>query len=637
MRKQSRSRANGQRVGRNRSPYASELLPVAGDDPRESVDQSSALQGTLYYGDNLWVLREHIESACVDLVYLDPPFNSSAQYNVLFRTPEGEASGAQAEAFQDTWRWSEQSEASFDAMMATGGQAAEILRSLRSFLGTSDMMAYLANMAIRLHEMRRTMKPTASLYLHCDSNASHYLKILLDGVFGPKNFRNEIIWKRTGAHNSAQRFGPVHDVILYYAASEKTKWRPVRQAYDEAYKQKFSKVDPVTGERFQDVTLTGPGTRQGESGKTWRGFNPTDSGRHWQPASYVYAKYEKITGRSLADLPLLKRLDELDRIGLIYWPAKKGGQPRYKQYLKDAPGLALSDVWTDIDAVNSQAKERIGYPTQKPIELLKRIILSSTDEGDVVLDPFCGCGTTVHAAQELKRRWIGIDVAHYAVGVIEDRLRQEFGSQLKFDVVGRPTEIDGARELARRDKYQFQWWANWLVGVQNYHERRRGADSGIDGVIYFRNGPLGTGRVIVSVKGGDHVGPEMIRSLAGTVDRERAELGLFVCIAEPSTKMRQEAAALGLCKTAHGKLPKVQIATVEELLKGKKPNLPPRYELNDDELVLRKGRPKADDPQLSFTFAIRGEKGDRTYPAERYMARAWAKANNSAGARRSAG
>lgn len=581
------------------------------------------MASALYYGDNLQVLREHVETSSVDLVYLDPPFNSDAKYNVLFRTPDGDPSGAQAEAFHDTWSWSEQSEASYDAMMSAGGQGAEILRSFRSFLGTSDMMAYLANMAIRLHEMRRAMKPTGSLYLHCDSNASHYLKVLLDGVFSPKNFRNEIIWKRTGAHNSAQRFGPVHDVILYYSVGDQPKWRQQRQAYDELYKTKFSKVDTATGDRFQDVTLTGPGVRKGDSGKSWRGFDPSEKGRHWQPASYVYAKYEELAGRKLADFPLLKRLDELDRIGMIYWPDKKGGQPRYKQFLKDAPGMALPDVWTDIDVINSQAKERIGYPTQKPIELLKRIILSSTDVGDVVLDPFCGCGTTVHAAQLLNRSWIGIDVAHYAIGVIEDRLRQEFGTKLKFHVEGRPTEIDGARELARRDKYQFQWWANWLVGVQNYREHRKGADRGIDGVIFFRNGPLGTGRVIVSVKGGDGVSPDMIRALAGTVEREKAELGLFVCLAEPSAKMRQEAAAVGLTKTAHGKFPKIQISTIAELLSNVQPSLPPRYELRPDEVVLKRSKGKEPEPQMAFTFSIRGDKKADTviYPAERYIGR----------------
>lgn len=298
-----------------------------------------------------------------------------------------------------------------------------------------------------------------------------------------------------------------------------------------------------------------------------------------------------------------------------------------KVYLDTMPGKPLDSVWTDIPRVGNTSAERIGYPTQKPVELLKRVIAASSNPGDVVLDPFCGCGTTVHAAEVLGRQWLGVDVAHYAVGVIEDRLREAFGQDLAFEVVGRPMELEAAKDLARRDKYQFQWWANWLVGVQNYREQRRGADSGIDGIIYFRNGPMGTGRVIVSVKGGDHIGPDMLRALAGTVERDKAELGLFVCLAKPSANMRREAAALGLVKTAHGKYPKVQIVTIEDLLHGKQPNLPPRYEVSDDELTLRKGRPKVGDPQMGFTFSIRGDKDSNLYPAERYIARAWKNAN----------
>lgn len=572
----------------------------------------------LYYGDNLYVLKEHIDDASVDLIYLDPPFNSDARYNVLFHTPDGDPSGAQAEAFHDTWHWSDQAEAAFDAMMAVGGSAAEVLRALRAGLGNSDMMAYLANISIRLFEMRRVLKPTGSFYLHCDPTASHYIKILLDGIFGHENFRNEVIWKRTGAHGSSKRWGPVHDTILFYSAGEQYTWNKVHQAYEPGYIESKYRVQDQRG-YFQDVSLTGPGTRKGESGRPWRKFDPTGKDRHWAVPAAIG---EKIAG--FEKMSTQEKLDALDAAGLIYWPKPRAGSdgfPRLKQY----PGLGnpIQDVLTDISAINSQAAERIGYPTQKPKDLLRRIIEASSNKGDVVLDPFCGCGTTVHAAQELGRQWIGIDVAHYAVGVIEDRLRREFGKKLSFTITGRPTEIEGARELARRDKYQFQWWANWLVGVQNYREHRKGADRGIDGVVFFRNGPLGTGRVIVSVKGGDVVSPDMIRSLAGTVERERAELGLFVCLAEPSPKMRQEAAAIGLCKTAHGKFPRVQIATIEDLLEGKQPNLPPRYEVGPDELELRQSRKKQQGPQMAFTFGIRGaKKGDSViYPAERYVSR----------------
>lgn len=564
------------------------------------------MAGTLYYGDNLDVLREHIATASVDLIYLDPPFNSNAQYNILFRTPEGEASGAQAEAFRDTWQWNEQSEASFDAMMTEGGRPAEVLRSLRTVLGTSDMMAYLANMAIRLHEMRRVLKPTGSLYLHCDPTASHYLKVVLDGVFGFESFRNEVIWKRTSAHNDPRKYGNIHDCIFFYSNSDQWTWNRLYTPYSDAYiKAEFR--DDGSGRLVKYENLTAPSHGRDSGRFEWRGTRPPPS-RMWRFSR--------------------ERLEELFANGRIKTTAD--GRPimrGYKTYLDEMPGVPLQSIWTDIQKVGNTSKERIGYPTQKPLALLERIIQASTKEGDVVLDPFCGCGTTVHAAQQLGRRWIGIDVAHYAIGVIEDRLTQEFGADIAFEVVGRPIELEGARDLAKRDKYQFQWWANWLVGVQNYRERRKGADSGIDGIIYFRNGPMGTGRVIVSVKGGDNIGPDMIRALAGTVERERAEFGLLVCLAEPSANMRREAAALGLCKTAHGKYPKVQIVTIAELLADKKLNLPPRYEVTDDELTLRKARRKAGDAQLAFTFGIRGDKSGKTYPAERYVARAWKQAS----------
>lgn len=573
------------------------------------------MKNVLYYGDNRLVLREHIAAECVDLVYLDPPFNSNAHYNVLFKTPEGAASEAQAGAFQDTWHWSEQAEMAYDELIAVGGPTAELVTALRGFLGTSDMMAYLANMAIRLHEMRRVLKPTGSLYLHCDANASHYLKILLDGIFGSENFRGEIIWRRTNAHNfKAKRFQRAHDTLLYYTKGKHFTFNVQYQPYSNAQLKRYKK--DKNGRYYKAENLTFSTANKSRQFR-WRGTKPPPH-RSW--------------GASL------EQLEEWWASGRIL--TKKDGTPRMDGlivYLDEMPGKPVDSVWTDIDRIPNTSAERIGYPTQKPIELLKRIIRASSNEGDVVLDPFCGCGTTVHAAQELGRTWIGIDVAHYAVGVIEDRLRRQFGENVQFSVVGRPMEIEGARDLAKRDKYQFQWWANWLVGVQNYREHRKGADGGVDGIIYFRNGPLGTGRVIVSVKGGDAIGPEMIRSLAGTVEREKAELGLFVCLAQPSTRMKKEAAAAGICKTAHGKFPRIQIATVEDLLQGRAPNLPPRYEVTPSEKAISRGRAKAREPQLEFTFSIRGDKSGTTYPAERYIGQLWERSNRMPSSNQAAG
>jgi DNA modification methylase len=533
----------------------------------------------LYYGDNLPVLREIVTDESVDLVYLDPPFNSQATYNVLFKAPTGEQSHAQIEAFEDTWHWGKSAEQAFDEVMSSGNtDVAELLRAMRSFLKENDMMAYLAMMAIRLIELHRVLKESGSLYLHCDPSASHYLKLLMDAVFAPVNFKNEIIWKRSGSHNSAQRFGPLHDVILYYAKSDQSKWYQQRQSYDEAYKTtKFGKIDPKTGEPFQDVALTGPGLRTGDSGQPWRGFDPGASGRHWQPASYLYTKYEQITGEKLNQFPLLQRLDELDRIGLIYWP-KKSGQPRYKQFLSDAPGLPLQDVWTDISPINSQAQERLGYPTQKPEALLERIIGASTGEGDIVLDPFCGCGTATHAAQRLNRRWIGIDITHLAISLIEKRLNDAFPG-ITYEVHGTPKDLDGAHDLAGRDKYQFQWWAVSLVKAVPFGGKKKGADTGIDGLIYFKDfdkkGKATTEKIVVSVKGGESVGVSMIRDLAHVVDREKAKMGLFITLAEPTGPMRTEAVKEGYFEASNGKYLKLQIVTVGELLTGKKPDLPP--------------------------------------------------------------
>jgi len=558
----------------------------------------------LFFGDNLPVLRDRIAPESVDLVYLDPPFNSNATYSLLFKEPTGEAAKAQAEAFRDTWEWSEAAAESYEDVMRASGDVALALKGMKAWIGQNAMMAYLAMMSARLLELRDVLKDTGSLYLHCDPTAAHYLKVLLDAIFGHENFRNEIIWKRTGSHNSARRFGPVHDVIFYYTKSGDATWNTIRQEYSDDYKKKFGKVDAATGEAFQDVALTGPGTRTGPSGSAWHGHNPTEQGRHWQPASYLYSKYEQITGKKLADFEFIDRLEELDRVGLIYWP-KNNGFPRYKQFLVDAPGVPLKDVWTDIDAINSQAQERLGYPTQKPISLLERIISASSNPGDVVLDPFCGCGTTVEAAERLGRQWIGIDVTHYAVTLIEARLRAK-NANAKFKVSGRPEDLAGARDLARRDKHQFQWWAAWRVGAQTYREEKMGADRGIDGNILFKNGPYGDGRIIISVKGGENVGVQMVRDLLGVIDREDAEMGIFVCLAQPTSAMLKEARDAGfVAKSAHGRLPRIQILTIEDMLAGKMPKLPP---LPQPERKLTPSLKRKDKDQLELLLPFAGEK-----------------------------
>jgi len=529
----------------------------------------------LFYGDNLDVLRRHVADESVDLVYLDPPFNSNASYNVLFAERDGKQAAAQIKAFGDTWRWDAGAARTFQEVVESGHErVSQAMQAFRTFLGDTDMLAYLAMMAPRLVELRRTLKPTGSIYLHCDPTASHYLKMLLDAVFGPACFLNEIIWKRTGSHNSARRFGPVHDVLFYYGKSDAAIWNQQYQAYDAAYLRHFQKVDPKTGQPFQDVALTGPGVRQGPSGQPWRGHDPTPKGRHWQPASYLYTKYQELTGEDLAQYEFFDRLEHLDAVGLIYW-SERGGLPRYRQFLADAPGAPLSDVWTEIDVINSQAAERLGYPTQKPEALLDRIIAASTNVGDVVLDPFCGCGTTIAAAQKLKRQWIGIDVTHLAISLIRHRLRGAYGDSIEesYDVVGEPVSIPDAESLAAADPYQFQWWSLGLVGARPA-EGKKGADKGIDGRIYFHEGDGTTRQVILSVKAGKLHAP-YVRDLAGVITREKAAIGVLLTLEKPTREMRTEAASAGFYKSPWGQHPKLQILTVGELLAGNRIDMPP--------------------------------------------------------------
>jgi len=560
----------------------------------------------LYYGDNLYYLRE-LDTASVDLVYLDPPFNSKSAYNLLFRSPEGGAVQAQTTAFQDTWHWDVPAAEAFDDVLASGSPVASILRALRTHLGQSDVMAYLAMMTVRLIEMHRVLKPTGSLYLHCDPSAAHYLKILMDGIFGPERFLNEIIWKRTGSHGGARKWGPVHDTILFYAASAKYTWNRVTQGYEPGYLDSKYRHRDERG-RFQDVSLTGAGTRKGDSGLPWRGYDPTAKGRHWAVPG-VLAEY--VPG--FEAMSPQEKMDALEARNLLYWPQSRSEDdsfPRVRQY--PGEGVPVQDCITDIAAINSQAKERIGYPTQKPVELLERILRASSNDGDVVLDPFCGCGTTIEAAQRLGRNWVGIDVTHHAIDVIEGRLNDRCPTA-EYKVLGRPEDLDAARDLARRDKYEFQWWANWLLGAQNYRERKKGADGGIDGVIYFRNGPWGIGNVIISVKGGDNIGVQMVRDLRGTIEREDADMGVLVSLARPTGPMMAEAATAGfVSRSAHGRLPRIQIVTVEDLLAGRRPSLPPPIETEAFRQKLRPVRTaKIQEPesQLSLPLVFAGGKG----------------------------
>lgn len=519
----------------------------------------------LFYGDNLDVLRNEVASDSVNLIYLDPPFNSNANYNVLFKSKSGEGSDAQITAFEDTWHWNDKAEDAFDQVVRSGNtDAAELLRAMRGFLGENDMMAYLAMMAIRLIELHRVLKPTGSLYLHCDPTASHYLKLLLDAVFGPDKFRSEIIWKRSSAHNSARRYGPVHDTIFFYTKSDSFAWNPAYQAIpQETIDQWYNNIEEGTGRRFNRADMTAPGVRAGPSGADWRGISVTAKNRHWAIPGFL----------KLGDLPAPEALDELDRQERLFWPKREGGVPMLKRYLDESTGIAAQDVITDIQPLNNVAKERLGYPTQKPLALLERIIAASSNEGDVVLDPFCGCGTALHAAQKLGRQWIGIDVTHLAIHLIEHRLKDAFKG-IAFEVHGTPKDLASARDLAARDKHQFELWALAQVDAQAWKGGRKGADGGIDGIIYFKPDGKRTEKAIVEVKGGG-TGVKDIGRLAQVMEREKAPMGVFITAENPTRAMEADAAAVGRFEDEWGRTyPKLQIITLAELFQGRKPDMP---------------------------------------------------------------
>jgi site-specific DNA-methyltransferase (adenine-specific) len=508
----------------------------------------------LHFGDCLDVMKSSvIPSESIDLIYLDPPFNSNASYNVLFKSPKGHKSDAQIHAFEDTWHWGESAEKEYHDLLTQvhNAKLSEAIVALRSILGENDMMAYLVMMANRLLEMHGDLKPTGSLYLHCDPTASHYLKLVLDTIFGVENYRNEIIWLRSknpkGSQHQSARWGASTDTLLYYAKSDAAELHVENaktQASDTELAERYPSKDDLG--RWAD----GPILRSASMGPRpnlvyeYKGFTPGPAG--WRVSR--------------------GKLEEIDKQGNLYWTSES--KPRRKIRPDSLELNPLSNCWIDIPPINSQAAERLGYPTQKPLALLERIIKASSKPGDVVLDPFCGCGTAVYAAQKLGRRWIGIDITHLAVNLIERRMRDAFPG-IEFEIHGTPKDYGGAVRLAEEDKYEFQWWALSLIHARPYQGKKKGADEGIDGIIFFLDdGTQIPKKIVVSVKGGarKHVD---IKEVIGTVEQHKAQMGFLLSLEEPSDQMQKVAATAGYYTAPNGaKFPKIQILSVKGLLDG---------------------------------------------------------------------
>jgi len=531
----------------------------------------------LYYGDNLDILHRYIKGETVDLVYLDPPFNSNQSYNVLFAEKDGARAAAQIQAFNDTWRWDQAAAALYEETVEAGGKVSDCMRAFHTFLGASDMLAYLTMMAPRLVELRRVLKPTGSLYLHCDPTASHYLKMLLDAVFGPGNFRNEVTWERFTFHADAQRWGRLHDILLYYARDDReAAFNTQRRPYGANYIKSHFRADD-DGRLYSLDNPVGQG--QGPARMFAGVMLEPPSGTHW--------RYSQ------------ERIDQMiagERIIMT-----KSGRPRMKRYLEEMPGQAIGDVWSDIPPINSQAAERLGYPTQKPVALLERIVRASSNEGDLVLDPFCGCGTTIAAAQSLGRRWIGIDITHLAIGLIRSRLRDTFGDA-QFTVIGEPTSLPDAAALANSEPYQFQWWALGLVGARPV-EQKKGADRGIDGRLFFHDEERSKSKqIIISVKAGG-TGAAHVRDLRGVIDREKAEIGVLISMQPPTEPMRREAADAGFYAApfTNEKYPRLQLLTIADLLSGKGIDYP-RHAAN----VTHRRAPRAQEQATTAALPLEG-------------------------------
>lgn len=553
----------------------------------------------LLVGDNLPMLRDHVSDESVDLVYLDPPFNKQCSFNILFNEQGGEQSPSQVRAFEDTWRWGPGAESCYQQIMDEGNRNLRgLVRAFRDFLGTSHVMAYLSMMAPRLQELHRVLKSTGSLFLHCDPTSSHYLKLLLDAIFGPTNFQNEIVWRRTNVHNDTKRFGRIHDIILFYSKSSRFYFLKQSMPLPNKHvEERFIHKDERGRYKLNDPT--GPGPRYGDSGLPWQGFDPTERRRSWAPPRKLCEKL----GIDNA-LPTRQKMDALLEAGYIQLSPNPGKIPMIKCYLEeeddeDTLGSPYQDIWAyqpytqgyyygeleegidqDVAWIGPTSGERVGYPTQKPQGLLARIITSACPPRGIVLDPFCGCGSAVVTAEALERRWIGIDITHLAITIIQNRL-DRFKQRAPWELDGDPKDIGGVKKLLDPDPYQFQWWALGKVrATVTKEEQRKGADRGIDGRGRFVEPGTGKEReILYQVKAGA-VSSAEVRDLRGTLEREQSlgsvRLACLISLKPPTREMIREAACAGFYTPDVGgdKYERLQLLTAQDLLDGKQPAMP---------------------------------------------------------------
>jgi site-specific DNA-methyltransferase (adenine-specific) len=522
----------------------------------------------LYFGDNLKVLSERnpddtfrFPSESVDLIYLDPPFNSNRNYNLIFKERGGEQADAQIRAFEDTWTWDNKARDMLRWLTVEGvnegripDDVGRLIDSLVRGVRHSDMGAYLVMMTPRMVELHRVLKRTGSLYLHCDPTASSYLRVLLDGIFGPERFMAELVWKRTTTHSDAKRWSPDADHLLVYTKSDEFTFHPAFEPHSAKYLAHDYRHREADGRVYRLDNIASPNPRRNLMYE-WKGHKPPAKGWRFSPET-------------------MARLDAEAR---IWYPDSKEKRPKVKRYLAEMPGTRVGSVWSDLPNVHPWSNERLGYPTQKPLALLERIIAASSNEGDVVLDPFCGCGTALIAAEKLKRRWVGIDITHLSIAVMRARLMDSFGLA-DVPVHGVPADLESARMLAAESKdgrYEFQWWAlEKIAATPLGGERKKGADRGIDGVITFTERDA-IQRILVSVKSG-HPSLAHVKELIATLQTEKGAIGILIELDEPTSEMKRAALEAGQYESElwGGQYARLQILTVAELLAGKKPSIP---------------------------------------------------------------